>query len=270
MKGKYITKKGICFMVVIMLIVTFVACDSLIERDSSGSTKKTSSSKEKNEDKEENDNEEEDNKDREEKDEDNLSEDDLLDAEEYEITKATFSEGDIRIHYPHVEGLSNKDKQEKINELIKKDVLNILDEYSGESPLNLQLDYQITLQMPDFISIKYLGIASSEGAAYPNNLIHTTNVNITKEKIQTLSDVYSIDDNFIEHLKSGTYMPYTTDFSLEDVIVQDELNKYSNEELISQLSNKNAKYYYTEVALVISLNVAHVLGDHIEIEITTL
>ncbi|MEC0230474.1 DUF4163 domain-containing protein, partial [Paenibacillus alba] len=93
----------------------------------------------------------------------------------------------------------------------------------------------------------------------------TTNIDMKKEIALKLKDLINIDEDFVIKFKKGR---------LKSTILEqrDALEKHTNEEWIEMLNNADSneseiKTYLTEDSLVISVEIAHVIGDHAEFEI---
>lgn len=189
---------------------------------------------------------------------------------QYALTKATYSNQNIKINYPQITNLSDSDsgKQQKINALIKTTALEVLNDYKDSlSGLSLTMDYVIKYQGADLLSIEYLGLAIVKDAAYPVNLIQTTNIDLVKGKQLAISDVVTVNDSFAEKIKDGKYKAYSSDLDLKAAgALQDVLNGFSSQDLLESFKQPTAKYYFTKDSLGVSLEVAHAVGDHLEME----
>lgn len=187
----------------------------------------------------------------------------------YDIVKETFINDKIIINYPQISNLNDEDKQKKINELIKVEALKIQEDYKVDiSNLNLNMDYEIMYNGSDLLSIYYSGLAMIKNAAYPINEINTTNIDMEKVQLLTLSDVVTIDDDFINKFKEGKYKAYSEDLNLESAgALNDALNSFEGNELMENFKQNIANFYFTNDSLVVSADVIHVMGDHLEMEL---
>src|SRR5665647_2397482 len=76
----------------------------------------------------------------------NMIEDEVSTSENdnYDIVKATYADKDININYPQISNLSDSDKQERINKLIKTQAMEVLEVYKDDiSNLNFSMDFEI-------------------------------------------------------------------------------------------------------------------------------
>ena len=189
--------------------------------------------------------------------------------DKYDITEVTYTDNNININYPQISNLSDSEKQDRINELIKTEALVVLESYKDDiNNLNLNMNFEIMYKGSDILSIKYLGLSSVKGTAFPTNEINTTNIDLAKEQLLTLSDVVTVNDTFIEKFNAGKYKEYSSDLNLEsEGALNDALNYLDSNNLIASFKKEAAKFYFTNESLVVSVEVAHVMGDHLEMEI---
>lgn len=185
----------------------------------------------------------------------------------YAIMTESYTNKDIKINYPQISNLSDKVKQNKVNQIIKDNAYGYLKNFSQEEIDNLSWDinYRITWKSNNLLSIQYSGYSYDEGAAHPVNQFYTTNVDMNKEITLRLKDLINIDDDFVTKFKKG---------KLKSTILEqrDELDRHTNQEWIEMLNNADSneseiKIYLTEDSIGISVEVAHVIGDHAEFEI---
>jgi len=198
-----------------------------------------------------------------------VTEDNISDKEAYEITKENYTDNNIIINYPQISDLYDNEKQIRINEMIKSQALEVLENYKdGISDLNLEMGYEIKYQGKDILSIQYIGLSATQGAAYPINEYNTSNIDLEKEQILLLSDVVTINETLVEKFNAGKYVAYNTSLNLEtEGALNDALHNFDSDGLIEILNQKNTKFYFTNDSLVVSIEVPHVLGDHLEMEI---
>jgi hypothetical protein len=194
----------------------------------------------------------------------------------YKTIESIYTEKNIKIRFPQVTGLDSSLNQKTINDLIKSEALKVLDYYRENiDNLRLEIDYNIKWKGQYLLSIQYSGLGYVKGAAYPNNLFYTTNINIVRGSKVKLKDLVNLDGSFIAKLKSGEYKAFDPGLNIESV-VRDELDQYGVDDLIAYLKSAdemsmgnmlNAFSYFTEDSLGISIGTAHVLGDHAEFEL---
>lgn len=191
----------------------------------------------------------------------------------YNLISALYSINDIHIKYPQLINLGDKNKQSIINDLIKTEALKVLNYYKDSTnDLTLEIDYTIKKQDLNILSIIYSGIGYIKGAAHPNNLLYTTNIDINTGKKLRLKDIVNINKNLTSKFINGDFKPLNP-------YVDHTLSNFSNEELLKtlesadSLDNLDSKThsdvfsYLTNDSLGISMNVSHAAGDHTEFEI---
>jgi hypothetical protein len=85
-----------------------------------------------------------------------------------------------------------------------------------------------------------------------------------------LKDLFKIDNNFIEAFKAGTYSSSIEglDLGKSGVNIKETIEtQYSNNALISLFQKDEANFVLTSDGVIISIEVPHVLGDHLEMSI---
>jgi len=203
----------------------------------------------------------------------------------YEITPAVYTDKNVKINYPQINNLSDINKQNTINQLIKDGALSYIKNGVYDA-LNLELKYTITLTNSELLSIQYSGLASNKNAAHPNDIFYTTNIDINNGKILRLSDLITIDENFIEAIKKGEYKGKFFDLVHDNTseegkkylpLLMDYINQTDTKTLIKELNQSyytesgktppSSAYYLTKDSIGISLSIPFAIGDHAEFEI---
>ncbi|PKM77823.1 MAG: hypothetical protein CVU90_05065 [Firmicutes bacterium HGW-Firmicutes-15] len=186
----------------------------------------------------------------------------------YEIEKASYTEKNVKITYPQLNKLGDTSKQNKINQLIQTEALGVLDNYKDNiSNLDLNMEFEIKYQGTDYLSIQYRGLAVVKAVAYPVHLLHTTNIDLAKEKSLALSDVVTVNNSFIEKFKASKYRTYSSDLNLESAgALNDVLNSLGSNNLMDSFKQRTAEFYFTKDSLGVSVEVVHAVGDHMEME----
>ncbi|WP_163859226.1 PdaC/SigV domain-containing protein [Paenibacillus elgii] len=186
---------------------------------------------------------------------------------DYEIVTEVYNYKRIKIKYPQIINWDERDKQNKVNEIVKEEAYGGLNNFSQDelNEYSLDLDYRITWKSNNLISIQYSGIGNSDGTAHPNHEFYTTNIDINKGIKVKLGDLINIDENFVKKFKEG---------KLQSTITEQRyiLDEYTSQEWVDRLTNSDSKEseiscYLTEDSLGISVPVSHAVGDHAEFEI---
>jgi hypothetical protein len=187
---------------------------------------------------------------------------------DYEVTDEVYSEGSINILYPQITNLPDNNIQSKVNDLLFNDPISIINNWEDPKDLNIDLSYVVTFNGSDIFSVQYLGLAYVKDAPYPINSIYSTNISLKDGKKIALKDMIEIDTNLVQKFKNGEYRPYIDDLNLEEAdALQDILSSLDDNTLIEQFKNTKMVYYFTDEALVLSAEVPHAVGDHIEMAI---
>ncbi|MEH7225294.1 hypothetical protein V7112_15905 [Bacillus sp. JJ1566] len=203
--------------------------------------------------------------------------DDEKNTEPFELDTATYENGKLTIHYPQLIKMQNTELEQQINHLIKDEVILFLNQYQdGDAPL--KMDYEVILPDSDTFSIQYTG--NYNGGMYPTRLLFTTNIDWkTGEKIR-LSDLFVLDEHFIETLKVAKYIDWENPPELnkeKQAAIIEYLNTINNQDLIGafqKADHSNPEVnpygifsYYLNNTVVFSIQVPHALGDHAEFEL---
>ena len=137
--------------------------------------------------------------------------------------------------------------------------------------LTLDLNYEIAGYGKKVLSISYQGYAHYEQAVKPLNVYYAQNIALGDD-VHTipLKDIFTINDFFVERFKLGMYSPSRADLDLEKsgVNLKEAIEQqYSNQELINLFQKAEANYKLTEYGVIVSIEVPHALGDHLEMAI---
>lgn len=193
----------------------------------------------------------------------------------YALVPNVYKKQNIIINYPQIINLGDNNRQSTVNQLIKNDVLSYVNNNIAQDAA-LELKYSVKLQTSDLLSIKYSGVAMGKGAAHPNNIFYTTNINIKNGTKIRLSDVVKIDQNLVSALKKGQYIDLEAKYTkAEEAEIIKYVNNISNNDLIKYFSGADSAdieninqwstfSYLTKDSIVISIIVPHALGDHAE------
>lgn len=196
---------------------------------------------------------------------------------DYMITKLNCSKSEDKlkynIKYPQISRLNDKDKERRINSILKNEALKVLKYYQNSyGSVEINIDYEVVLKKPNILSIQYWGVGNVSNAAHPNSLFFTTNINIKTGDRLRLKDVVNIDNNFAHMFLNGEFtalqpeQSYTLKhLSIKDV--QDDLNEADSLDNIGTEKQSDVFSYFTNDSLGISINVGHALGGHAEFEI---
>lgn len=191
----------------------------------------------------------------------------------YKLTKVIYKIKNITISYPKVTGLTDSNKQNKINTLIKDDALYLVN--AGNYPIDnvgLDINYTVKLSNSNLLSIIYTGESSIKGSSHPNNEFYTTNINVENSTKLKLSDFTSIDKGLAESFKNGKYIVPAFENNKElQLEVMSYVKGMDDTSLINDFKQRDTDYpgcsYLTKDSIGISTSLPHAIGDHAECEI---
>ena len=192
----------------------------------------------------------------------------------YDIEQSTYEDKNVNISYPQIAGLNDTDKQKRINDLIEKETLKVLDYYkSVEQEFSLDVSYEIKWKGANLLSIQYTGLGYIKEAPYPKNIFYTINVDMNNVKKVRLADCINLDEDFVKKFKEAEYVAQDTELDSvielikESIENYDLINEFNNADSIGEGNPLDFFSYFTEDSLGLSVGVAHVIGDHAEFEI---
>lgn len=95
----------------------------------------------------------------------------------------TYASNSISIQYPSVEKLDDAQKQERINELLKKNALSVLTAFQVDETID-NIDIKCTVLSSDRsrITAIYKGSFFRKGSAHPVNLFYSNTIDVRKEE----------------------------------------------------------------------------------------
>ena len=188
----------------------------------------------------------------------------------YEVTRETYTDRAITIHYPQISKLNDAEKQNRLNQIIVSEVLSILQEYNKDAleKLTVKLDFVIGRQDAELLSARFTGSRYMKDTPYPTALFQSVNLDMKAGSKLRLRDIVQVDDKFVDFvLKSRRISaPGVTNERLN--LDKNKLIKVFNQADSSVASEnpERAFSYFTQDGIGISFNVRHALGDHIEYE----
>lgn len=189
----------------------------------------------------------------------------------YQIKSEIYQENDkLAFQYPQISGLDDKEKERAINELILADLIEtrirsvLEDDGSGYiQPWDRvigNLEYEITLQTSDILSVFYEGYTALEASSRFYETSYSITIDLQNAVKLELSDFVEIDDAFVEKIKESNVVK---NMELENKEASEELYEHllkalqelENERIINGLKNKEMDYgfYLMSDALVISI-----------------
>lgn len=197
---------------------------------------------------------------------------------DYDISSLIYSENNINITYPCISGLQNKEIQNKVNNLLKKDAFRELElqdlpllEKGNLENIALSITYQISFQDNEYLSVKYLGDIYVKDSVYPRSIFTTINIDLNNGNRLKLRDITNIDHEFVEKVREK--LRVCIDENQDWSVLCKEKLEYDEAYIIKLFmqadaeSNSDCFSYFTKDQLGISFSTAHAAGDHFEIEL---
>ncbi len=178
---------------------------------------------------------------------------------DYDVVRTSFDKNsnDIKIFFPQINGLSDKTKQEKINDLIRNTAL-----VDGKDDINLyrtfDLNYTMLWSSNNLLSIMFSGYYDEKQAPHPNRVCNTVNIDMKSGNIIKLDDIVNMNSDFVqlfidksEFVDSGATLDFET-------IKKD----YFNADNLKIYFENNEAYYFTSTGLVFYVSTEHAIGDY--------
>ncbi|MDT8900760.1 hypothetical protein [Anaeroselena agilis] len=203
---------------------------------------------------------------------------------EYQIITETYitynDTMDIAIRYPQIVNLGDEERQIRINDLIRSEAVpgQFID-YTDKRLFTLPIDYKITWQSDNLLSIQYSGMGYVKGTPHPNHFFYTTNIDIVQVQKVKLKDIVRIDEDFVEkfrHENIRTVSPHPGALSGKKILidstpfnkVDDTVRHFYEADEVDLKGRLPSNYcYFTPDSLGISVDAPHFMGGHAEFEI---
>lgn len=214
---------------------------------------------------------------------------DHINDEGYEIKENIFQRYGVYVSYPTIVSKSNNKKVDVWNNIILQDIGSILKIYSdytlnqtpkGEDlylPDTLRITYDIKSNDNRYLSISYKADFFSPYAAYPTQMIYTTNIDKDNDRRLKLSDFISNQRFQLNDTNLWEIVSSYDDIKDYPEAVREYIKGLGKEilhmgvmsaDLIGADNYLGIYSYLTPDRLGISISVPHYLGDHAEYEMT--
>lgn len=191
----------------------------------------------------------------------------------YQVETKEINRNQIKIKYPQLsqEGKDyNAVNQLILNELEQEEIKNIIDGVDiQEDALTLELDYIITYQSENIISILYSGYASIEGSAHPNNMTYGVTIDLSTNKRLYLSDFVDINEEFANQISNSNNWRIDVSKANENIdettskAISENVKEFGLNYLIGYLLEESqSDFYLTKDGIGIIAQTAHVMGDY--------
>lgn len=212
-----------------------------------------------------------------------------IDGEGYTIKEKVYQNNSTYVAYPLIVSGADSKKQELWNSIILEDVNKILKIYSAYGltpPSNeedifqsdtLRITYNIKRKDERYLSIFYTANFFSPYAAYPTELVYTTNIDMVHGRRMRLSDIMAEDSSLADNIISWDIVMEANDREIEGYTqaVHDYVSGlgrkillmgFSSADIIGPDNYLGIYSYLTPDRIGISMSVPNYLGDHVEFE----
>ena len=198
----------------------------------------------------------------------------------YDVVDKKYDNYGLHITYPQITNLNDKDKQNKINEMIKSEALiavHFYDNSDGTSRIedaNFEVNYKIRFESKNVFSLTFSGIENDKGSHYPIDTLYTLNIDMDKCIKLKLKDFVNIDENFADRFRKCRVSEPGIN-GIGDRAFKFFCDVHSTENFLRCFQVSDSSYndtpytfsYITKDMLVISTDIQHNLGDRIEIKL---
>lgn len=103
------------------------------------------------------------------------------------------------IRYPQLYNMEDVEKEERVNDVLFKEALNIRDVMNNRNYIEYKIDYKVMEANEKILSVLFTGFIKSPQKA--NNLAYSITIDLKKERLMDLSEFYTIEKSFV-----GSYL----------------------------------------------------------------
>jgi hypothetical protein len=180
----------------------------------------------------------------------------------------------INHDYPELTGMLDRQKQEKVNEIIKTHVLDWFNDdlvFFEKSNMN----YEITLNTPDLLSIKFGGEEYQIRGMHPYNISDSITIDLNTLSVLELRDIVLLNEEFVEklHVSNNIVAPLLeANYSQENQeYLLNIVRNYTLNELVEDFRKENKysrDFYLTPTSIWLNLSTKmSALGDYFWLEV---
>lgn len=168
----------------------------------------------------------------------------------------------IRLSFPQIKDLKDKSLQNKINKLIKDTVFTDIERnLESEEYVDYYANYTTMWSTNKVLSLSFYGNFDIQGAAHPNNVFYTLNIDMATGKQIILPDLVNVNNNFI------TLFINKAKFLAEPVLLNSEELSFIKDDIfniehLQYYFGKHSNFYFTSTELVFSITTYHQIGDY--------
>jgi hypothetical protein len=188
----------------------------------------------------------------------------------------SYKDKNVSIQYPVISNLSDKNKEERINQLLKENALSLI-HINSIDPIKdtVIIDADIISADSKRITAVYTGTFYAEGAAHPLNFFYTNTVDLNQVKDLGLTD-YADPETLAKYVLSDQVKFYDASPELTEALMeartQMDLNSYvktfqeADFPIKTKLSDGTPAFpdsfsYVDKGNIIFSIPVPHALGD---------
>ena len=136
----------------------------------------------------------------------------------------------LTINYPQLYNMENIDKENRLNDMLFKEALDIRDIINDREYIEYSIDYEIMEANEEVISILFTGFVHSPQKV--NNIVYTVTIDLDNERFMDLSEFYNIDKSFIDRFENKEFKSTEGDVSEMNELVSEYVASYSDKKHI--------------------------------------
>lgn len=189
-------------------------------------------------------------------------------SDKFEFEEKTYTDGGILIKYPQVTDIDSA-AREALNKMISDTALRDVPELPNGT--EYELNYKITFNTPAVISMYFEGYANIPQTAHPYQFLRALTIDTAEMKPVRLQSLLSAVDGVVDVIINGRYSASGYEMTEEyEAAIKENLISMGGDYWLDEIKRADAPdsataSFLTEDALVISVSVPHVMGDHVEI-----
>jgi hypothetical protein len=205
----------------------------------------------------------------------------------YNVEENIYQRDGTYVAYPLIISGADSQKMDIWNSILLDDINKILKIYSDYAftqppteqdiflPDNLHITYEIKRNDDRYLSIFYTADFFSPYAAYPTQLVYTTNIDMKNNIRLKLSDINITEQSLVDDLDSWELVTKNDENKEYTQAIQDYITGlgkailrmgFASADIIGPDNYLGIYSYLTPNKIGISISVPNYLGDHIEFE----
>jgi hypothetical protein len=179
------------------------------------------------------------------------------------FAQALYSYHNISIEYPQLVGLTDKELESKINERIKTAAIQNISGKKKDKVVYQNITFDVKLLSANLLSVAFKGARCENQMEFPTEIFYTLNISLIDGDLVRLKDHYNLNKSFLE---AFLYKDYGSSSDKDSALSY--LRSQSDKELFLMLDKKSPNVYFTKDGVGVSFSLPHVLGDHVELELS--